>query len=437
MRTILTLILLAAIGYGGWYAYQHFLGGGAGAAGAGGGMAGFALPVEGVTVQSEKLAITLHATGTVAADSEAVLKAEIAGRIEKIMFDEGSKVNAGTPLFEIDARSARANYEQAHASAELARQNLQRMEGLAGSGAIAATEYDQFSGNQKIAVANERAAAVALDKATVKAPFSGTTGIRRVNLGDYVQPGQDLVLVTRADPVRIEFTVPEQQASLVASGQTIQFTSELAPGEIFEGTIVATEPAIDVNGRQLRVLAHADNTDGKLRPGSFVTVNATVAEKPDALMVPESALVPMGDQQMVMVIGGDGAVQPRPVKLGLREAGRVEITEGLSAGETVVTAGQLKLAPGAKVQVIGQQPQAEQQTAPAQDTSAATPAEETPQPAAEPEAAVIPSEPAPADAPVVTDDKSSEPVPTDMQPVIMGNDPAPSQDAQPAGDAAQ
>lgn len=387
MRTILTLIILAVLGYGGWYAYQHFIAGGAAGAGAGG-MGNFAMPVEGETIQPQQLKVNLNATGTIAADAEAILKAEIAGRVEKIMFEEGSGVKAGEPLFEIDARSARANYEQAQASANLARQNLQRMQPLAGSGAIAATEFDQFVGNEKIAMANERAAAVALDKATVKAPFSGSVGIRRVNLGDYVQPGQDLVLVTRADQVRIEFTVPEQQAALIANGQNIQFTSELASGETFEGTIIATEPAIDAGGRQLRVLARADNSDGKLRPGGFVTLNATIAEKADALLVPEGALVPMGDQQMIMVVGADGAVQPRPVKLGLRQAGRVEIIEGLSAGETVVSAGQMKLAPGAKVQIL-------------------------PKPGSEPVAAT-PTEPA-ATVPV---DKDTAEVPTEMQPVV-------------------
>ncbi|HRJ12623.1 MAG TPA: efflux RND transporter periplasmic adaptor subunit [Alphaproteobacteria bacterium] len=385
MRTILTLILLAVIGYGGWYAYQHFIVGGAGGAG-GGGMAGFAMPVEGTTVQPEALAIVLNATGTISADAEAILKAEIAGRVEKILFEEGGKVSSGAPLIEIDARSARANFEQAQASASLARQNMQRMQPLAGSGAIAATELDQFAGNEKIAIANERAAAVALDKATVKAPFSGRIGIRRVNLGDYVQPGQELVMVTRADDVRIEFTVPEQQAAMVSAGQAISFTSEIAPGEKFEGTIVATEPSIDMNGRQMRVLARADNADGKLRPGGFVNISATVAEKSDTLLVPEGALVPMGDQQLIMVVGADGAVQPRPVKLGLRQAGRVEVTEGLSAGETVVTAGQMKLAPGAKVQILpppGAQPAAAEPAAATTDTPAAIAPEAT-----EPTAAV-------------------------------------------------
>lgn len=396
MRTILTLILLAVIGYGGWYAYQHFIVGGAPGAGGAGGMAGFAMPVEGITLQPEKLAVTLNATGTVKADAEAILRAEIAGRVERITFEEGGKVTAGAPLFEIDARSARANFDQAQASSALARQNLQRMQPLAGSGAIAATEYDQFVGNEKIAIANERAAAVALDKATVRAPFSGSVGIRRVNLGDYVQPGQELVLVTRANPVRIEFTVPEQQAPLVSSGQNINFTTELAPGETFEGVITATEPAIDMGGRQLRVLATAENPDGKLRPGGFVNVTAMVAEKSDALLVPEGALVPMGDQQMVMVVGADGAVQPRPVKLGLRQAGKVEVIEGLSAGETVVTAGQMKLMPGAKVQIISQSGGA--------PAAATTGAEEKP-----------PVDAAPAA--ITSPESESASVPTDMQSV--------------------
>ena len=351
-RAFISVILIAILGYGGWWAYENFIVGPAVPSAAGGPMENPPIPVEAAIVQPQLLSVTISATGNLSASEEAQLRSEIPGRVEKILFDEGSYVKRGMPLFEIDSSNARANVRQAEANADLAEQNLARLQQLSGTGAISMLELDQAKSAQKSTAAALDQAEIALAKANVRAPFSGQLGIRRVRVGDFVQPGQELVQIVNTAPMRIEFSIPENEGQMVSIGQDIAFTTNQFPGETFFGTITAIEPFVENAGRQIKVLAMTANDPPRLRSGGFVDVKITIAEKPDAVMVPESALVPMGGQQFLVLIGADQATEMRPVTLGIRQAGMVEVINGLAAGDTVVTAGQMKLQPGAKAQAI-------------------------------------------------------------------------------------
>ena len=195
-------------------------------------------------------------------------------------------------------------------------------------------------------------ARVQLEKAHIVAPFSGIVGLRHVSAGEYITAGQALVNLEAIDPVKADFRVPEKFLPAIKVGQTIRIKVDAFPDDNFEGKVYAIDPRLDVAGRSLLVRALVPNKDQRLRPGLFARVTVLLQLKEDALTVPEQAIVPQGDDQFVFKIV-DGKVQLTKVVIGTRREGRVEIVEGLTAGDEVVTAGQLKIRDGSAVSVVG------------------------------------------------------------------------------------
>jgi membrane fusion protein (multidrug efflux system) len=172
-----------------------------------------------------------------------------------------------------------------------------------------------------------------------------------INVGDYATIGQELVDVVQLDPLRVEFSVPETLLAQMQPGQNIDVSVGAYPGETFGGVITAIAPQIDVTGHSIAIRARLPNPEMKLRPGLFAQVSVTLDVKADALLVPEQAIWPIGQNKTVYVIEDGKAVQ-KTVKLGQREPGRVEIVSGIVAGDEVITAGQMKIFDGADVNPI-------------------------------------------------------------------------------------
>jgi membrane fusion protein (multidrug efflux system) len=214
---------------------------------------------------------------------------------------------------------------------------------------ISANDYDTAQANMNVDVARLLSSRAKLHKTIIRAPFDGYVGLRHINIGDYATVGQAMVDVVQLDPLRVEFSVPETLLPKLAAGQSIEMASDAYPGETFSGTITAISPRIDVEGHSVAVRASLPNGALKLRPGFFVRVNVTLAEKTNAMLVPEEAIWPLGQQKTVYVVV-DGKAQQRTVSIGERLPGQVEILSGLKVGETIVTAGQMKLYDGAAVQ---------------------------------------------------------------------------------------
>jgi membrane fusion protein (multidrug efflux system) len=173
-------------------------------------------------------------------------------------------------------------------------------------------------------------------------------GLRQVSVGDFVQAGDDLVSLVDLDPLKVDFRIPEIALAALRVGQEVAVSVDALPGETFIGSVYAIDPEVDVNGRAVILRASIDNRSGQLRPGLFARVSLVLERKSDALLVPEEAIVPQGEKQLVYTIV-DGTATLVPVETGDRHAGRVEIVSGLAPGDRVVTAGQMKLRPGAKV----------------------------------------------------------------------------------------
>ncbi len=350
MRYVIAAVLAAAVAAG---AYFLFLEGGPGGGpgGAKGGPGGFAMPVEAAEVRVETLARTLPAVGTLRSIESVVVRPEIAGRIETIAFREGQSVAAGDSLFTLDGSILRAQLAEARASLQLSRANHARAAELFQQKVGSAQARDQALANMRVDEARVAVAEAQLSKTQVRAPFAGIVGLRQVSPGDYVTVGQDVVNLEKIDVLKVDFAVPEMALPEVAEGQVVTISVDAFPGRGFEGRVHAIDPLIDARGRSIAIRAHVDNADGALRPGLFARIGLVVARLENALLVPEEAIVPVGNDRFVFrVVNGQAAMAK--VRTGERRPGAVQIVEGLSPGDRVVTAGQIKLRDGMPVTVI-------------------------------------------------------------------------------------
>lgn len=309
------------------------------------------LPVEAVTVESRPLVRAIRAVGSLRASESVIIRPETDGRIVAFDFTEGQPVAKGAELVRLDASMQKAELAAAEASLALSGANYRRAQELAKRSNVSEAAREEAYARMRIDQASVNLAQAGLAKTVISAPFDGIIGLRQVSVGAYITPGQDIVDLQNIDPIKVDFRVPEAMADQLSVGQPVSVDVDAMPGRSFDGKVFAIDPTVDVNGRSLLMRAELPNTDGLMRPGMFARVALVLENKPDALMVPEQALVPSGKAQMVVKVI-DGAAQYLPVRIGQRKDGMVEIVEGLSVGDVVVTAGQLKLRPGAPVMVL-------------------------------------------------------------------------------------
>ena len=307
--------------------------------------------VESMIVNPERLRSSVHAVGTVFADASAVMRAEAPGQIVQLHFEDGQKIAKDDPLFSIEATVLQAEVNEARAIVEQSRAAYNRAKELIKNKLISATDFDTARANYNVGVARLRSSEARLSKTVIRAPFDGTVGLRMINIGDYATIGQQLVDVVRLDPLRVDFSIPETLLAQVKPGQNIDVSVGAYPDEVFEGVVTAIAPLVDVSGHSVAIRARLPNPDLKLRPGLFARINVTLDVKPEALMIPEQAIWPIGQDKTVFVVEDGKAVQ-RVVKIGQRQAGAVEVVAGLSVGDEVVTAGQMKIFDGAAVVTI-------------------------------------------------------------------------------------
>jgi membrane fusion protein, multidrug efflux system len=311
-----------------------------------------AVSVEAAKVIAAPLSEQVTAVGTLLSNEAVTVSSEIPGRLKEIHFQEGQPVEKGAPLFTLDDSVYQAQYADAAAKLKLAEQTHKRTSTLFTNKYATAQSADESASNLAVNTAAVELARVQLEKAHIVAPFSGIVGLRHVSVGEYITAGQALVNLEAIDPVKADFRVPEKFLPAIKVGQTIRIKVDAFPADSFEGKVYAIDPRLDVAGRSLLVRALVPNNDRRLRPGLFARVTVLLQLKEDALTVPEQAIVPQGDSQFVFKIV-DGKVQFTKVVIGTRREGRVEIVEGLSAGDQVVTAGQLKIRDGSVVSVVG------------------------------------------------------------------------------------
>lgn len=316
-----------------------------------GGGSGGGLPVETQSLTAQPLERAIEATGSLISNESVVLSPEIAGRVAAILFIEGQDVKKGTPLIQLDDSVYKAELDDAEASLNLAKSNYERAKQLLAKQSGTERARDEAMAALESAQARANLARARIEKTTLAAPFDGIIGLRKISVGDYITPGQNLVNLESLDPLKVDFRIPEIYLNAVAPQQRIQLRVDAFPGHLFEGTVYAIDPRIDESGRSIVLRALLPNDDGKLRPGLFARVNLIIERKDKALSIPEQAIVPSADAPFVYKVI-DGKAVMAPVITGLRQNGQVEITAGLKAGDIIITAGQMKIGPGMPVTAL-------------------------------------------------------------------------------------
>lgn len=342
------------------------------AAGAGAGPSGGGTPVEMGKPEKLNWQKTVTAVGSLRSDESVIVRAEQSGRITTLNFKEGQPVSKGQILVQLDDSVARAELEQARANQKLGKAKFDRAVELKERNFISGQAKDEAENVMRVADAAVSLADAKLAKLTIKAPFSGTVGLRTASLGDYVKDGQDIVNLEKTDPIKVDFKVPEIFQSKIAVGQALSVTLDALPGKPFTGKVYAVNPQLDTAGRAVVLRAQMDNRTGVLKPGMFARVRLTLADTGETVVVPEQSVAMQGEDQIMFKVV-DGRAMRTKVEVGQRRDGKVEIVDGVSGSDTIVVAGWQRLRDGAAVRSSGgAAAAAPASTAPASATPATT-----------------------------------------------------------------
>jgi len=363
--------------------------------------------VEVAKVEKMALQDDAKSVGSLRSRQSVMLRPEIAGRVKELGFSDGARVRKGQVLVQLDDVLQRAEVKQSQAQVSIAQANFKRNQELVAQNFVAQRVLEESAANMQVAEAQLALSNARLSRMAILAPFDGTVGIRNVNLGDFVKDGAELVNLEDISSMYVDFRLPERFQGKLKAQQVVELTLDAFPGRVFKARVEAIDPLLDANGRSVSVRAVLPNTLGEpvlggkrsggtegaaaapraakpastasaprpapLRPGMFARVTTVFSVNNAALVVPEEAIVPQGGRQFVIKVVEPSAVPAaatlppdtkfvslrQEVKLGVRRAGKVEITEGLTQGQTVVVAGQQRLQRDGtplRIVVLGQPP---------------------------------------------------------------------------------
>ncbi|MGK2872270.1 MAG: efflux RND transporter periplasmic adaptor subunit [Alphaproteobacteria bacterium] len=295
--------------------------------------------------QTGKVVHEIVAVGSLRSNESVVIQPEITGRIVEISFNEGEAIAKGATLIRLDDSVHQAELQQAQAQLALSKANYDRASDLFKRGNASARARDEALAQMRVAEANVALASALLEKTNITAPFDGTLGLREVSVGDYVKPGDKMVNIENIDPVKVDFRIPEVHAAVLKVGQDISVALDPLPGQHFQGAVYAIDPLIDPNGRAVILRARVENKQEQLRPGMFARVNLVLDRRDDAIMLPETAVFPMGVKRFVYRVV-DGKAVRAEVETGMRREGKVEIVSGITLEDIIVLEGHFKLQDG-------------------------------------------------------------------------------------------
>jgi membrane fusion protein (multidrug efflux system) len=313
-----------------------------------------------IIAAEDKWQSRLQATGSLRAVRGADLSSLASGIVDEIHFDSGNDVPAGKLLLRLRPIDDYAILQQLEAAAELANQNLKRDREQFAAQAIAQANIDSDVSTLKSANAQVAAQHALIEQKFVRAPFAGRLGIRQVDLGQYLAAGTAIVTLQALDPMLVDFYLPQQAISQIKVGQAVSALVDTYPGATFSGAIEAINSKVDAASRTVQVRAALHNPDRRLLPGMYATVSIAAGAAADCITLPNAAITynPYGDTVFVVTqsgVDGNGkprsVVQQRFVKLGATRGDQVAVLSGIKSGETVVTAGQMKLRNGTAVAI--------------------------------------------------------------------------------------
>jgi membrane fusion protein (multidrug efflux system) len=316
--------------------------------------------VSSAEVREENWAPVLSAIGSVSAVQGAIIAAELGGVVSEIKFENGGVAKKGDVIMKLDASQEEALLRSAEAEAELARTDLERTQGLAAQKVVSKSELDAAESKFRRLTAIVDQMRSNIRKKTLVAPFDGHVGIRQVNVGQMINAGQQVVALTSLDPVYVDFALPQQHLAQLSQGLEVRVTTDALPGRVFPGKLTAVNSMVDTVTRNVSVQATLENADHVLRPGMFAKAEVVLPEKSSALVIPGSAVsyAPFGDSVFVIEKKKDEktgketqVIRQQFVRIGESRGDFVSVTEGLKAGETVVSTGVFKLRNGMAVTI--------------------------------------------------------------------------------------
>ncbi len=319
-------------------------------------------PVETVTATRVEAATwqpVIKAVGSLEAVQGVDITAEITGKIIEIAVEDGAEVETDQVVAGLDADSLRAELRGARAEASLAEIQRDRQQRLRETNAVSQSDYDQARSRLEQARAQVDDIAAQLEQKTIKAPFSGRLGIIEVDIGQYLRPGDPIVTLQTLDPISVDFTVPQQELARINVGMPVVVRTDAFDEQAFRGRITAVSPKVNQQTRNVAVRGRLSNPEGRLRPGMFVDVAVELPRQDDVLTLPQTAITynPYGDSVFLIneTAGDNGepelTVERKFIRTGDTRGDQVQILDGVSEGERVVTSGQLKLRNGSPVTI--------------------------------------------------------------------------------------
>ncbi len=342
--SLLLLVALAGCGKGG--------------AGGPGGM-GFRpppMPVETAPVVQGRVADRFEAVGTIEASEAITVVSEIDGVVVRLPFQEGSRIQSGGLIAQLDDAQLRAEVSRTEALREQSQSTFSRVKAVVDQGAGAPQDLDDAAASLKVADANLALAKSKLSKTRITAPFSGNLGARRVSPGAFIRAGQTITDLAKLDELRVNFSAPERYLGLLHRGAEVTISTTAYAGYELRGRIDVVDPVLDPGTRSARIVARLRNPGGKFRPGMSANVSAVLSQRQNALTIPSEAIFAEGDQSFAYVVKTDSTVTRSALTLGTRLADAVEVVKGLEPGMTVVRTGHQKLFEGAKVIPVASRP---------------------------------------------------------------------------------
>lgn len=308
------------------------------------------IPADGHVVTAGEVKQLLEITGTLAANQEVMISSELTKKVVNVPVKEGNVVAKGTLLFQLDDADLQAQLERLRQQEKLAALNEARLKDLIAHDAASQQDYDQAATNLAVLKAEIRALQTTIDKTRIRAPFTGRIGIIRTYPGALVSPSTPLATMVDDAQVKVEFSIPEKYATLVAPGKQQTFSVE-GDSTAYKATVISKESFVDQATRTLMVRAIASNAQHKLVVGQSARLSIALRTSGDALQIPSQSLMPSSQGYSVFVLK-NGKAQATPVVVGQRDANNVQITSGLQAGDTVITSNQLRLTPNTDVRIV-------------------------------------------------------------------------------------
>lgn len=294
---------------------------------------------------------TLDASGTVQAQEFVELKTEVSGRIVKLTINEGETVAAGTLLVKLNDDDLQAQLRKYQSQLEIAQRNLKRLKSLLDANGLNQQEYDAADNLVKNTLADIDYTKAQIRKTEVRAPFTGLVGLRNVSPGAFVSNTTVLATLQQVNSLKIDFVMPEDEAGILRKGSKVKIQSGNSD-QLFDATISAIEPQVNVGTRNLKFRAILNASNAKLHPGAFVKVLIDAGKNNSAIMIPSNCIIPESRNKKVAVIKG-GKVQFTVVEIGYRGTDLVEVVKGLNIGDTIAVNGLLFLKPDAVVKIKG------------------------------------------------------------------------------------